>query len=109
MSFADRYPELAAEWDYDKNGGVKPDQITGSEKKYWWVCPKGHEYYATPRYRIAGHGCSVCCKERGTSFAEQAIYYYLSKVYECNNRYLFDGKEIDIYIPKINKSRAPSQ
>ena len=102
LSFADRYPELASEWDYDKNMGVKPDQITGNEKKYWWVCPKGHEYLASPRYRIAGHGCNVCSKERNTSFAEQAIYFYISKVYECKNRYLFEGKELDIYIPEIN-------
>ena len=101
LSFADRYPELALEWDYDKNEGVLPSQITGSEKKYWWVCPKGHEYLASPRYRIAGHGCNICSKERGTSFAEQAIYYYLSKVYKCENRFLFDGKEIDIYIPEL--------
>lgn len=102
LSFADRYPELAAEWDYDKNHGVTPRQITGSEKKYWWICPKGHEYYATPRYRIAGHGCNICSKERGTSFAEQAMFYYLSKVYKCENRFLYDGKEIDIFIPEIN-------
>ena len=101
LSFADRYPELAAEWDYDKNNGVTPDQITGSEDKYWWVCPKGHEYLASPRYRIAGHGCNICSRERGTSFAEQAIYFYLSKVYKCENRFLFDGKEIDIYIPEL--------
>ena len=102
LSFADRYPELASEWDYEKNKGVKPDHITGNEKKYWWVCPKGHEYFASPRYRIAGHGCNVCSKERNTSFAEQAIYFYISKVYECKNRYLFEGKELDIYIPEIN-------
>lgn len=35
LSFADRYSELASEWDYDRNAGIKPDQITGNEKKSW--------------------------------------------------------------------------
>lgn len=101
QSFGDRYPELATEWDYDKNNGILPNQITCSETKYWWVCPKGHEYHASPRYRIAGHGCNICSKELSTSFPEQAIYYYIKKVYECENRFLMDRKEIDIYIPEL--------
>lgn len=99
LSFADRYPELAKEWDYSKNTNVSPNQITCNEKKYWWLCPKGHEYQASPRYRIAGHGCNICSRERNTSFAEQALYFYLSKVYKCENRYQFDKHELDIYIP----------
>ena len=37
------YPEIAKEWDNTKNGDLTPDIITsGSEKKIWWLCPKGH-------------------------------------------------------------------
>ena len=37
---ASQCPEVAAEWDYEKNGDVTPDGISyGSKKKAWWVCP----------------------------------------------------------------------
>jgi DNA-directed RNA polymerase subunit RPC12/RpoP len=61
---ATKKPELAKEWDYDKNIGITPDQVTySSGKKYWWICPKGHEsYYATPSHRVNGTGCPQCAK-----------------------------------------------
>ena len=32
-------PEIAAEWNYEKNGDLKPDQVTAkSEKRVWWRC-----------------------------------------------------------------------
>ena len=39
--------ELAEEWNYDKNGDLKPsDVLPGSHKKVWWKCLKGHEWEA---------------------------------------------------------------
>ena len=42
-------PELAKEWNYDKNGSLLPPQVGGggSHKKVWWICDKGHEWPAT--------------------------------------------------------------
>ena len=38
-------PEIAAQWDYEKNGELKPTQVgIGSNKKVWWKCEKGHSY-----------------------------------------------------------------
>ena len=35
------YPEYSAEWDYEKNGDLKPSQVVyGSFKMAYWICSK---------------------------------------------------------------------
>ena len=49
-----------------------------------------------------GESCPICLQESKTSFAEQAIYFYLSKIFpDAINRDVSLGKELDIYIPSI--------
>ena len=59
-------PELSREWDYQKNNGIKPNQVSySSGHKYWWKCPKGHDsYMASPSHRSNGTGCPICAKEK---------------------------------------------
>lgn len=100
------YPELMLEWDYDKNT-ITPDSVTkGSDEQIWWKCSKGHSWKTTVSHRTNGRGCPECFGANQTSFAEQTIYYYLSKIYKSViNRYkdLFEkGMELDIFIPDIN-------
>ena len=48
-------PELANEWDYEKNTKLRPDQIkSNSRKKVWWKCPSGHEWLARIDHRNRG-------------------------------------------------------
>lgn len=55
------YPDLAKEWDYDKNVGLLPENILpGSGLKIWWRCKDGHSWQAAPYYRVKGIGCPVC-------------------------------------------------
>ena len=56
------FPELAKEWDYDRNDGVLPSQIKPySNKKYYWRCPIcGNSYPAYPGNRLKGSGCPKC-------------------------------------------------
>lgn len=97
------YPDLAKEWNYEKNGELSPrDVMAKSGKKIWWKCSRGHEWCVSPNMRIFEHtGCPMCSKEFKTSFAEQAIYYYFKKNIKCLNRYCIDNVEIDIYIPSL--------
>ena len=101
------HPQLAEEWDYVKNGELTPQNITyGSGKKVWWKCPLGHSYQANPLHRTVGStNCPICNSGRQTSFAEQAFYYYIKKLYpDAINRYtdIFDNRmELDIFIPSI--------
>ncbi len=54
-------PELAQEWSYEKNEGLRPTGITaGSLKKVWWKCAEGHEWEAAIYSRNDGFGCPYC-------------------------------------------------
>ena len=56
------YPDVAKEWDYEKNSPLSPSEVSaGSEKKIWWICPKGHSYNAMPFNRTKQKsGCPIC-------------------------------------------------
>ena len=100
------YPELAAEWDYEKNGDLKPEDVTsGSSKKAWWKCSIcGHGWKSVISTRKTS-GCPECIKELKTSFPEQAVSFYLEKHFpdtENGNRTVLGGKELDVYIPSIS-------
>ena len=58
-------PTLANDWNYEKNGNLKPEIFTAnSGKKVWWKCSKGHEWQATIASRNNGNGCPYCYKEK---------------------------------------------
>lgn len=99
---ASRNPELARDWDFDKNGDILPSMVTvGNLQKYWWKCPIGHSWRATVASRNKGAGCKEC-QNIGTSYPEQVLLYYLKKVYpDAINRDVSLGYELDIYIPSI--------
>ena len=62
-SLASIYPEIAKEWNYEKNGKLMPEQIAPkSSKKVWWKCSKcGYEWITDPNHRSRGQGCPICC------------------------------------------------
>lgn len=66
LSFADRYPELASEWDYEKNE-IDPNKVTSrSGKKAYWICKTCGYKWCTPiSNRTAGHGCRICSAKAG--------------------------------------------
>ncbi|MBQ2286377.1 MAG: hypothetical protein II252_03635, partial [Clostridia bacterium] len=54
-------PEIAKEWNYEKNGKLKPEHFSAnSNKKVWWKCQKGHEWQARISSRNSGNGCPYC-------------------------------------------------
>ena len=52
-------------------------------KKIWFICPNGHSYpsYIYSRTCSRKTGCPYCTKEYSTSFAEQAVFYYIRQVF----------------------------
>ncbi len=57
-------PEIAAEWDYEKNGELMPDMVTkGSNKNVWWKCAQGHSWQARISHRIKSVKCPECRKQ----------------------------------------------
>ena len=102
--------ELLAEWHWEKNATLSPYSLTyGSNKKVWWHCSTcGHDF-ETQIVNRTGYkhvGCSVCNKYLHTSFPEQAVFYYVKKVFPlAENKYtsVFSNQmELDIFIPEIN-------
>lgn len=59
-------PDLAAEFDVSKNGGLAPqDLLFGTSRKVWWRCNAGHSYEAKVSQRnFSGSGCAVCKGKR---------------------------------------------
>ena len=94
------YPNIAIEWNTMKNGDLSPTMVSsGSRKKVWWKCRKGHEWQAVVYSRTHQQtGCPICQLEQQTSFPEQAILFYCNQVTHADSRNMDFGKEIDIYL-----------
>jgi len=62
---ATKYPELANEWDYEKNE-ITPNAVsTGSGKRVWWKCSKcGFEWITSVANRTRGTSCPKCSREK---------------------------------------------
>ena len=61
------YPEIAEEWDYERNEGVLPeDVIAGSNVNYWWKCKKcGGGWKTSPAHRTSRKsGCPFCSGQK---------------------------------------------
>lgn len=56
------YPDVAAQWDREKNGPLSPRDIsTGSKIRIWWRCPEGHSWQSPVASRTAWGGADVPC------------------------------------------------
>ena len=65
-SFSELFPDIAKEWNYEKNGLLTPDMFTiGSDIRVWWICDKGHEWQTSISHRTSrGDGCPFCSWKR---------------------------------------------
>ena len=63
---AANYPEIAKQWNYDKNGALTPWDVTiGSSRKVWWKCSLGHEWEAVVGDRARNNsGCPYCANRK---------------------------------------------
>lgn len=53
-------PEVLTEWDYEKNE-INPNEISsGSGKKVWWKCKKGHSFEQSITYKVKAQLESTC-------------------------------------------------
>ena len=59
---ATTHPEIAEEWDYNKNYPITPsDVMAGSNnRKYWFLCKNGHSYESTLLNRKRVGKCPKC-------------------------------------------------
>ena len=59
-------PELAIEWDYEKNANLSPSALSPfSHKKVWWKCSNcGNSWQAVVKNRTYGTHCPVCSRNK---------------------------------------------
>jgi predicted Zn-ribbon and HTH transcriptional regulator len=86
-------PSLAKEWHIIKNNNITPFDVTyASEKKYWWICDKGHEYLTSVHTRNKGAGCPYCSGH---------------KLYESNSLAKINPQLSKEWHPTLNENRTP--
>ncbi len=102
-SLQETHPDLVKEWDFARNTDFTPDEVTsGSDKKAWWLCERGHKWKASISSRVNGRGCQKCNDEFHSSFPEQALCFYLGQYTTAESRVHIHGREIDVYLPDLN-------
>lgn len=59
-------PTVATQWHPTKNGTLTPEQVTPfSNRKAWWICDKGHEYYSVIAHKVQNSsGCPYCTNRK---------------------------------------------
>ncbi|MBO4413938.1 MAG: zinc-ribbon domain-containing protein [Clostridia bacterium] len=104
--FATICPDKVKYWDYEKNGALKPNEITAHNGAYiFWKCPYcGYSWRTKVLTFSYGNGCPKCKSRRQTSFPEQAVFFYIKKLFpDAISRYKFENTsslEFDVFIPK---------
>ena len=82
------FPELAKQWDYERNGTLLPENISyGSERKVWWICPvcggsflKSVNTRTATRTRNLQH-CPYCPTRKGEASRKPVICLETGKTY----------------------------
>ena len=82
---ATTHPEIASQWDYDRNGGITPLEVMAgsNQRKYWFICDQGHSYAATLLNRKKGQGCPQCYKNSPRFSRKKRISVY----WACDHSY----------------------
>lgn len=78
-------PDLLKSWHPTKNLPTTPQMVlSGTNKKFWWICPEGHEWYAYLSLRSRGRDCPRCSKG-GYDATKPGWLYFISST-ELNAR-----------------------
>lgn len=76
-SLADSDMEFLSEWNYERNGDLRPSDVTVfSTKSVWWKCSVGHEWESTIARRSYGEGCPYCSSRRVLSGFNDLLSLY---------------------------------
>lgn len=97
-------PELVKEWDYEKNTGITPNELSRSSMRVvWWKCDHGHSWREKVCVHvIEGGKCKICKKEFEKEFHKALLREYAeAQKIEA----LFDtdepiGVSVDVYFPE---------
>ena len=94
------HPELCKEWDYERNGDIRPENFTyGSNQKVYWKCLKNenHIWITEIRYRTQYNiGCQKClnCSGCGLWRTNGKLCEYCQPV--TQNKLYYKTKEMNV-------------
>ena len=72
---ATTHPQIAWEWNYTRNGMLKPTEVVaGCNTKVWWKCKLQHEWEATVSSRTSVRGCPICAKKNDQLAVKKLIF-----------------------------------
>ena len=102
-----KFPEIAKDWNWDKNKDGPSDVMAGSDRKRWFVCPNcKHTWESSIKNRTCyGKGCPKCKSSKAEKaiariLDELGIYYEPQKVFkDCRDKAQL---KFDFYIPSLN-------
>jgi len=100
-TLVDSAPEIAAQWNYAKNGTLTPRDVSpGSGEKVWWLCSRGHEWQAKITDRRKA-GCPLCSPK--SSQLEIRLYCELRALFgEAKWRHRIGKVECDVFLPNVS-------
>ena len=103
-------PELALEWDVERNGGKLPSQISrNSQYSVWWTAACGHLWKDKVFNRAVLHaGCIYCEKEFLWHLPQLLVMQYAKKYgfMVCLDDENTIGIPLDAYIPELKLAFA---
>lgn len=90
ISLREADPELARQWNYDKNGNLTPDNIIFDQEDWkpkWWKCSRGHEWEESIKNRLQRKSvCPYCSNKKAcddnclaTVYPDLAKQWYIFK------------------------------
>jgi len=96
-TLSDTHPEIADEWDYQKNYPLTPDLFSyGSQQDFFWICPENHSFESIIKNRtINKSGCPACYKNNSSIIAMRGKLKHTVSLQEENPDYLnmFDSEK----------------
>lgn len=111
------HPQIAAEWDYDRNGDLLPSYVSkGMTKEAYWKCPNGHSYPARIDHRCSmKSGCPYCSHKKPLPGETDLVTVYPEIAAEWDfehndhkpEEYLpFPNKRVNWICPKCGKEKS---
>lgn len=95
-------PDIASQWDYEKNGDLTPEDVTKSANiRLWWICEKGHSWDANLNARTGkNRGCPYCSGRR--VLLENSLYINKPNLLEIwdYNKNIISPEEVSVYSHK---------
>lgn len=98
------YPEVAGQWDYERNGALRPEQcFPAGGQKVWWKCDfdPSHRWQDVIGNRtVLRRGCPRCAKLFKMTYTSRVLFYYLRQAFPDCVCEMSEGRyHLDICLP----------